>query len=178
GKNLLAGNGMRLDTTSTSRAAVNTIQGIENARVTNVVATDTYSLRVKGDGSIEGNAGDINEAERAHGLTGLKLSGTQSSSLGNFSDVSIEVRGATGRERSFIVGDGAESRTITYFDNTQAIAANTATTAKSGVAQVTNVNVSGTIEEGDIFSITVEGQTFSYTATADDVAIGETASAN
>ena len=178
GKNLLAGNGMRMDSTSTSRAAVNTIAGLENARVTNVVSADTYTVRVKGDGSIEGAAGDIANAEMAHGLTGMKLSGTMSSTLGSFSDVQIEVRGAVGRERSFIVSDGNESRTITYFDNNQKIEANTTTAATSGVAQVTNVNVSGTIEAGDSFSITVEGQTFTYKATAADTAMGQNAAAN
>jgi len=37
------------------------------------------------------------------------------------------------------------------------------------------VAISGTIEEGDIFSITVEGKTFSYTTTAADVDFGKTA---
>ncbi len=178
GKNLLAGNGMRMDTTATSRAAVNTVTGLENARVTNVVSADTYTVRVKGDGSIEGAAGDIANAEMAHGLTGMKLSGTMSSTLGSFSDVQIEVRGAVGRERSFIVSDGNESRTITFFDNNQKIEANTTTAATSGVPQVTNVNVSGTIEAGDSFSITVEGQTFTYKATSDDTAMGQNAAAN
>ena len=178
GKNLLAGDGMRMDSTAASRTALNTIAGIENARVTNVVSADTYTVRVKGDGSIEGAAGDIANAEMAHGLTGMKLSGTMSSTLGSFSDVQIEVRGAVGRERSFIVSDGNESRTITYFDNNQRIEANTTTAATSGVAQVTNVNVSGTIEAGDLFSVTVEGQTFTYKATADDVSIGQNAAAN
>ncbi|MBP2313200.1 flagellin [Azospirillum soli] len=178
GKNLLAGDGMRMDSTAASRAALNTVTGIENARVTNVVSADTYTVRVKGDGSIEGAAGDIANAEMAHGLTGMKLSGTMSSTLGSFSDVQIEVRGAVGRERSFIVSDGKESRTITYFDNTQKIEANTTTAATSGVAQVTNVNVGGTIEAGDLFSITVEGQTFTYKATEADTAIGQNAAAN
>ncbi|OYD81907.1 flagellin, partial [Azospirillum brasilense] len=155
GKNLLAGNGLRLDSTSESRRAVNTIQGIENARVTNVVSTDTYTVRVKGDGSIEGAAGEINSAEMAHGLVGLKLSGTMATSLGSFSDVQIEVRGAKGRERSFIITDGNESRTITYFDNSQTMAANTTTPAKSGTPQVTQVTMGGTIEAGDSFTITV-----------------------
>ncbi|TWA60395.1 flagellin-like hook-associated protein FlgL [Azospirillum brasilense] len=178
GKNLLAGNGLRLDSTSESRRAVNTIQGIENARVTNVVSTDTYTVRVKGDGSIEGAAGEINSAEMAHGLVGLKLSGTMATSLGSFSDVQIEVRGAKGRERSFIITDGNESRTITYFDNSQTMAANTTTAAKSGTAQITQVSMGGTIEAGDSFTITVEDQTFTYTATAGDVSIGQTARVN
>ncbi|CAO3376041.1 flagellin N-terminal helical domain-containing protein [Azospirillum argentinense] len=178
GKNLLAGDGMRLDSTSDSRRAVNTIQGIENARVTNVVSTDTYTVRVKGDGSIEGAAGEINSAEMAHGLVGLKLSGTMATSLGSFSDVQIEVRGAKGRERSFIVTDGNESRTITYFDNSQTMAANTTTAAKTGTAQLTQVTLGGTIEAGDSFTITVEDQTFTYIATAGDVATGQTARVN
>ncbi|AIB13873.1 flagellin (plasmid) [Azospirillum argentinense] len=178
GKNLLAGNGLRLDSTSDSRRAVNTIQGIENASVTNVVSTDTYTVRVKGDGSIEGAAGEINSAEMAHGLVGLKLSGTMTTTAGSFSDVQIEVRGAKGRERSFIVTDGNESRTVSYFDNSQTIAANTTTPAKSGTAQLTQVTLGGTIEAGDSFTITVEDQTFTYTATAGDVATGQTARVN
>jgi len=179
GKNLIAGNGLRLDSTSASRQAVNSLTGVDNARVTNVKSADTYAIRVKGDGSIEGAVGDISNAENAHGLTGLKLSGTLSSTAGGFSDVQVEVRGATGRERSFIVSDGKESRTITYFDNNQSIETKLQTAATSGVAQVSSVTVgSGTIEAGDVFSITVEGQTFSYTATSSDVAVGQTAKAN
>ena len=178
GKNLLAGNGMRMDSTSASRQATNTIQGIDNARVTNVVAPDTYTVRVKGDGSIEGATGDINNAEMAHGLVGLKLSGTMSTSFGSFSDVQIEVRGAAGRQRSFIVSDGNESRTISYFDNSQTVAANTTKAATSGTAQVSNVQFGGTIEAGDSFTLTIEDQTFTYTATANDVAVGQNAAAN
>ncbi len=178
GKNLINGNGMSMDSTSESRAAVNTITGVDNARVTNVIAPDTYSIRIKGDGSVEGKTADISKAENKHGLVGLQLSGTMSSTLGSFSDVQIEVRGANGRTRDFIVSDGNESRTISYFDNTQTMTTNLATPATAGNPQTSGVNVKGTVEEGDIFSITVEGQTFSYTATAGDVAMGQTASTN
>jgi len=178
GKNLIGGNGLRLDSTSSSRAATNTIVGLENARVTNVVSADTYSIRVKGTGAISGQTGDIGNAENAHGLTGLKLSGKLSTSAGSFSDVQVEVRGATGRERSFIVSDGNESRTISYFDNNQTIDTKLNTAATSGVAQASQVTIGGTIEAGDIFSVTVEGQTFSYTATSSDVAVGQTSKAN
>jgi flagellin len=179
GKNLLTGNGTRLDSTAASRTTVNSITGVGNARVTNVVSADTYSIRLKGDGSIEGNASDIGNAQEAHGLVGLKLSGTVSATNGNFSDVSIEVRGAEGRTRSFIVSDGTESRTITYFDNSQSIEAKLTTPATSGSAQVSTVEIgSGTVEEGDIFTVTVEGQQFKYTATSGDVATGQSAQAN
>ncbi|CAO3418507.1 flagellin N-terminal helical domain-containing protein [Azospirillum doebereinerae] len=179
GKNLIGGNGLRLDSTSASRQAVNSIVGVDNARVTNVVSADTYSIRFKGDSSIEGSVSDISSAETAHGLTGLKLSGTLSSTAGSFSDVQIEVRGANGRERSFIVSDGKESRTISYFDNNQSIGTSLTKASTSGSPQVSTVTVgSGTIEAGDIFSITVEGQTFSYTATSADVAVGQNGKAN
>ena len=178
GKNLINGNGMSMDSTSASRAAVNTIVGVDNARVTNVIAPDTYAIRIKGDGSVEGKTADISTAENAHGLVGLKLSGTMSSTLGSFSDVQIEVRGANGRTRDFIVKDGDESRTISYFDNTQTIEAKLTQAATSTKAQISNVNIGGTIEEGDIFTITVEGQSFSYTATSGDVAVGQNAAVN
>ncbi|SMH59103.1 flagellin N-terminal helical domain-containing protein [Azospirillum agricola] len=173
GKNLIGGTGLRLESTSDSRASVNTITGLDNARVTNVSSTDTYSIRVKGDGSIEGNAQDISETQTAHGLTGLKLDGKMSTTAGSFSDVQIEVRGAKGKERSFIVTDGKESRTINYFDNSQSLSTSTVA-ATSGNPQTSKVTVGkGTVEAGDIFSITVEGETFSYTATSSDVAVGQ-----
>ena len=178
GKNLLAGNGLRLDSTSDSRTAVNSITGIENARVTNITATDAYTVRVSGDGSIEGQTDDIGDAELAHGLTGLKISGTVSSSLGSFSDVQIEVRGASGRERTFIVTDGNESRTIKFFDNSQSVEANLTTAATTNVAQTSTVDIKGTVEAGDSFTIKVEGQVFKYTATDGDVSIGQDAKSN
>ncbi|MCM8733066.1 flagellin [Azospirillum sp. A1-3] len=178
GKNLINGNGLSMDSTSASRAAVNTIVGVDNARVTNVISADTYAIRIKGDGSVEGKTADISTAENAHGLVGLKLSGTMSSTLGSFSDVQIEVRGANGRTRDFIVKDGDESRTISYFDNTQTIEAKLTQAATSTQPQISNVNIGGTIEEGDIFTITVEGQSFSYTATKGDVAVGQNAAKN
>ncbi len=175
GKNLINGNGLSMDSTSASRAAVNTITGVDNARVTNVISADTYSIRIKGSGSIEGKTDDISRAQNARGLTGLKLSGTMSSSSGSFADVQLEVRGANGRSRDFIVSDGKESRTISYFDNTQTATNKLETPAKTGSAQVSTVNLGGTIEEGDIFTITVEGQSFSYAATKEDVTIGQNA---
>ncbi|BAI72362.1 flagellin domain protein [Azospirillum sp. B510] len=178
GKNLINGNGLSLDSTSASRAAVNTITGVSNARVTNVISADTYAIRFKGTGSIEGKTDDINKAQNSHGLTGLKLSGTMSSTTGNFADVQIEVRGANGRSRDFIVSDGKESRTISYFDNSQTIDTKLQKAAVSGSAQVSTVNVSGTVEAGDIFTVTVQGQTFSYTATSGDVATGQNAAKN
>jgi flagellin len=178
GKNLLAGDGVRLDTTQSSRASVNTITGVDNARVTNVVSTDTYSVRIRGDGSIEGTASDISDAERAHGLTGLNISGKMSGQYGSFSDTSIEVGGSNGRLRSFVLSDGNETRTINYFDDSQTATSIQTQAAKTNVAGTYEVEFGGTIEAGDTFSIMVEGKTFTYTATETDTAFGSNAVQN
>lgn len=164
GKNLLVGNGLRIDSTSNSRTQVNTITGISNARTTNVSATDTYSIRISGDGAVSGNASDIIDAELERGLVGLNISGNLSSTLGGFGDVSIETRGSTGQLRSFVVSDGTESRVTQFFDNTQEATASLSTAATTAVAQTSNVAIDGTVEAGDVFSVTIEGVTFEYTA--------------
>ncbi len=170
GKNLLAGNGLRFDSTSASRAGVNSITGLSNARTTNVSGADTYTIRVAGDGALTGNSTDISDAERAHGLVGLKVSGTISSTLGSFDDVGIEVRGSAGQLRTFTVSDGTESRVTQFFDNSQAADAALTQAASSGTGQTSTVTVSGTVEENDLFSVTVEGITFEVTAGASDTA--------
>ncbi len=167
GKNLLVGNGLRIDSTSESRASLNSITGVSNARTTNVSAADTYSVRISGDGALTGNSTDVSNAEQAHGLVGLKISGTLSSTLGSFDDVSINVRGSAGNERTFTVTDGNESRVVEFFDDSQEAEAATSTAAASGTAQVSTVAIDGTIEAGDTFSVSVAGITFEYTAGAD-----------
>lgn len=168
GKNLLVGNGLRIDSTSTSRATVNSITGISNARSTNVVSADTYSIRVQGDGALEGNASDLVNAEFERGFVGMKISGTMSSTLGSFGDVTLETRGATGRLRTFSITDGSESRSIQYFDNTQAADAALSQAASSGVGQTSTVTISGTVEEGDIYTVKIQGITLEYTAQSGD----------
>jgi flagellin len=175
GKNLLVGDGSRVDSSGASRGSVNTINGIDNARVTNAVSPDTYAIRVKGTGNITAQQGDIANAQSDRGLSSLTVSGVASTTLGNFNDVSIETRGSVGQLRTFIVGDGAESRTTTYFDNTQSATATLTTAAKSAVSQVSKVSFGGTIEAGDTFTVSVDGQTFSYTATTADTQIASTA---
>ncbi|WP_044563072.1 flagellin [Azospirillum sp. B4] len=170
GKNLLAGSGQTYDATSVSRATVNSITGLSNSRVTNVTTSDTYSVRVAGTGDISGNAGDIAAAEDARGLFGLKISGKLSGTAGNFSDVSIEVRGAVGQTRTVVITEGDESRSITFFDNSQATSNQLTVAGKSGTKQASQVNITGNIDEGDTFNVTVNGRSFSYTASAGDVA--------
>ncbi|MEA1652074.1 flagellin [Nitrospirillum sp. BR 11164] len=169
GKNLLAGSGQTFDATSTSRSTVNSITGLSNSRVTNVTTSDTYSVRVSGTGDISGNAGDIASAETARGLFGLKVSGKLSSTAGNFSDVSIEIRGSVGQTRTAVITEGDESRSITFFDNTQSATNSLVSAGASGTPQVSQVNITGNIDQGDTFNVTINGRTFSYTASAGDV---------
>lgn len=164
GKNLLAGNGLRFDSTSESRVATNSITGVSNARVTNVTSADTFSIRVSGDGAVSGNATDITDAEFDRGFVGLKVSGTLSSSLGSFSDITLKTAGADGRERTFTVSDGSESRNIQFFDNTQEAEAELTTAATSTQGQTSTVTISGEVEAGDKFSVTIEGITFEVEA--------------
>ena len=164
GKNLLAGNGLRIDSTSASRSGLNSITGVSNARTTNVVAADTYAVRISGDGALEGNATDITNAEFDRGFVGLKVSGTMSSTLGSFGDIQLETRGSTGRLRTFAVSDGNESRVVQFFDNNQTAEAETVTASASNVGQTSSVTISGTIEANDIFRVTIQGITFEYTA--------------
>ncbi|MFV3128566.1 flagellin [Niveispirillum sp. KHB5.9] len=175
GKNLLVGNGLTMDSTADSRAAVNSISGLSNSRVTNVVSSDTYSIKVSGTGAISADLEDIAKAEDSRGLASLKVSGSISATAGNFSDIKIEMRGNAGRERTLVVTENGESRTVKFFDNTQSATASNVTAGKpgsagvSGQAQVSRVTISGAIEEGDIFTATVNGQSFTYKASADDV---------
>ncbi|MFV3129459.1 flagellin [Niveispirillum sp. KHB5.9] len=175
GKNLLTGNGLTLDSTSESRAEVNALEGLSNSRVTNVVSADTYSVSVSGTGAISADLEDIAKAEDSRGITSLKVSGTLSATAGNFADIKIEMRGNSGRERTAVVTENGESRTVKFFDNTQSATASSVTAGKpggggvSGVSQVSKVTIGGAIEEGDTFTATVNGQAFTYKATAADV---------
>ncbi|MFV3076226.1 flagellin [Niveispirillum fermenti] len=169
GKNLLTGSGLSLDSTSESRTAVNSVTGLSNSRVTNVVRADTYSVNVSGTGAITANLGDIAKAEDARGITSLKVSGTISSTAGNFADISIEMRGNTGRERTVVVTENGESRTIKFFDNTQNAVASTTTAGVSGTSQQSKVTISGAVEVGDTFTATVNGTAYTYTVTQDDL---------
>jgi flagellin len=178
GKNLLTGDGASIDSTTSTRAAVNSIAGVDNASVTNMSSSDTYSIRVSGTGEITGNAEDMTDAERAHGLTGLDVTGNMSNTTGTFSDISIQVSGAAGKTRSFTLADGNETRTINYFDDNQEVTKKLETAGKTAVADVYSVTIGGTIEAGDTFQVKVEGKTFTYTATETDTAFGTNAAEN
>ncbi|SNS78310.1 MULTISPECIES: flagellin [unclassified Azospirillum] len=169
GKNLLAGNGLTLDTTAASRTSVDSIAGLSASRVTNVVSSDTYSVSVSGTGAISGNLEDISDAESKRGVSSLKISGKLSNTAGNFSDISIEMRGAQGKERTVVVTEGSESRTFKFFDNSQSASTSTKAGEEGVKGQESTIAIDGAIEEGDTFTATVNGQAFTYKATAADL---------
>lgn len=169
GKNLVAGNGNTFAATSLTQQSVNSITGLSAAAVTNISSIDTYALRVAGTGDISADLGDISSASNSLGLTGLKVSGKLSTTAGNFSPVSIQMLGAVGQTRTVVVTDGTESRTINFFDNTQSATGALTSAGVAGSPQVSSVTISGNIDQGDTFSATVNGRTFTYTASAGDV---------
>lgn len=175
GKNLVAGNGQSFAATSTTIETANSITSVSNARVTNITGADTYSVKISGTGAVSGSAGDIANAETARGVFGLKVSGKLSSTAGNFSDISIQTRGSVGQQRSVVVTEGDESRTINFFDNTQSATNDLKTAGSSGTAQVSQVSITGNIEQGDTFTATINGTSFTYTASAGDVAAADSA---
>ncbi|HYD69890.1 flagellin [Azospirillum sp.] len=168
GKNMLSGNGLRLDSTSESRGQANSIVGVDNARTSNVVSQDTYTVKVEGSAAISGNTADISKAEQDRGLTSLSVGGELNGTLGSFSDVTIETRGVAGRERTFTISDGTESRTVKYFDNSQKAETAVTIPSTSSTGKTANVSFSGTIEKGDTFTVAVAGQSFVYEAQEGD----------
>src|SRR3569623_2106200 len=52
GKNLVVGNGLRLDASSSTKSSTNALPGISGATVTNVITADDYVMAIKGDGAI------------------------------------------------------------------------------------------------------------------------------
>jgi flagellin-like hook-associated protein FlgL len=61
-------------------------------------------------------------------------------------------------------------KTAAATDATEAIAHAAATANAPGVAQVDNVTVSGTIQAGDSFALTVDGTTYTHVASSNDTA--------
>ncbi|MBP2299223.1 flagellin-like hook-associated protein FlgL [Azospirillum picis] len=114
GKNLLAGNGRSFDATPASRMAVNSIAGIDGAKVTNVVSPDTYQIRVTGESTVSAKADAIAKAEAERGISDLDVTGFLMRRRGNLDDVAISVTGAPGRDRSFQISCGDETMTQTF----------------------------------------------------------------
>jgi len=114
GKNLVRGNGKRLDATTDSKIAINNLRGIDNAHVTNVKEEDQYRVEVQGTGTITGNSKDIADTERDRGIGPITVTGRQSSTQGNFNPISIETKGAPGRDKKITVGNPPDAVTVWF----------------------------------------------------------------
>jgi len=113
GKNLLAGSGLRLDATESSKTSVNALAGISSAHVTNVAEADSYKVEVNGTGAISGSSRDIADAEVRSGLSNISISGFVDDSAGNFEPVQIKVAGGKGKDKTFTISEGGESQSFT-----------------------------------------------------------------
>ncbi|MFC5354521.1 flagellin [Azospirillum himalayense] len=114
GKNLIKGDGKRIDATTESKLDVVKIPGITNARVTNVKEEDAYHIDVLGTGAITGSPKDVADAEQAHGIQPIIITGTQSSTQGNFNPITIDVKGPPGRDKQITVGNPPEETTVRF----------------------------------------------------------------
>lgn len=113
GRNLLIGSGLRLEATQSTRSAVNNLSGVSSATVTNVVDADDYQVAISGDGAISGNVSQISSTERARGISNLNISGFASRTNASLDNITIDLQGGVGRDKTFTIAEGSESYTIT-----------------------------------------------------------------
>jgi flagellin-like hook-associated protein FlgL len=114
GKNLVVGNGLRLDATSSTKSSTNALPGISGATVTNVMTADDYVLAVKGDGAISANATDVANAEMDRGISNISITGFQSKTSATFSSIQVKIVGGVGQDKTITVTEGSASFTQTF----------------------------------------------------------------
>ena len=114
GKNLVVGNGLRLDASSSTKSSTNALPGISGATVTNVMTADDYVLAVKGDGAISANATDIANAEMDRGISNIQVTGFQSKTAATFSSLQVKIVGGIGQDKTVTVTEGSASFTQTF----------------------------------------------------------------
>lgn len=111
GKNLLVGDGSKLEATVESKLDVRRIVGVTNARVTDITSSDAYDIQVVGNGEISGSAEGIANAEHQLGLTAVTVGGLMSSTQGNFNNIQISIAGSPGRDKTISVSNPPETYT-------------------------------------------------------------------
>lgn len=145
GRNLLIGSGLRLEASQSSRAAVNNLVGVSSATATNVVDSDDYEVVVSGNGEISGNVSNIASAERTRGISNLNISGFASRTNASLDNVSIDLQGGIGRDKTFTIAEGSESYTVTLsttqFDAAKAAGQNLAVEHKFSSGTVVSFEV-------------------------------------
>lgn len=114
GKNLIKGDGKRIDATPESKLDVLKIPGIADARATNVKEEDTYHIDVLGTGAITGDPKNVADAEQARGIQPIIITGKQSNTQGNFNRITVEVIGAPGRDKQITVGNPPDTTTVKF----------------------------------------------------------------
>ena len=168
GKNLLLGDGLRFDASGTNIGTVNQIKGLDGARTTNVETSDAFAIRVSGTGAVTGNTADINNAQLARGLTGLKVSGTLNSTNGSFDDLTVEMRGGGGSPRTVILAEGTDQRVAANLFTAQSAIAQVTIPGSTSASGAVTVTFAGVVEAGDVYNVRFGNVSVSYTATGSE----------
>ncbi len=111
GKNLLVGDGSKMEAITESKLAVQDLIGIRRARVTDISEPDDYQIAITGSGRITGAVGDIANAKQNLGLAAIKVTGVQSQTSGDFNPISITVSGGPETDKVITVANPPDSFT-------------------------------------------------------------------
>lgn len=149
GKNLLQSQPARFAATDDSVRNTSAITGIDHAEVTSVAGANSYRVVVRGNGDINGDAGDVIQAQDTLGLAELRVGGFNSLTRGSFDDIRFELRGTPGRDAKLVILDGEESKT---FDFSQAQLKQAADTG-------TQLSIRHVFSDGAQISFQVDGDT-------------------
>ncbi|MCC7427840.1 MAG: flagellin [Alphaproteobacteria bacterium] len=128
GKNLLAGDGVSFDATSTSKADVLAdadLASITAIAVSNANTDADYQIAITGDAAVTGKAEDLAKAEQKLGVVNLVVGGTLSGTAGSFDDFQVEIEGGAGQTKTLTVrqGDRTFSATLDDTNNLTQVAA-------------------------------------------------------
>ena len=96
------------------------VTGIDDMKVTNATHDANFGVRVYGDGGIKISEEDKSKLETTLGIKNIRATGFSSASRGDFSDISVSIRGRQGGDRVVTVSDGHDSvsQKILYSDLT------------------------------------------------------------
>lgn len=112
GKNLIGNIRTQFLPSIASKAEATSVPGIRRADVSNASATDTYKVRVHGDGAISASDASLHAVDDNLGLKNFRLFGFNSLTEGNFDDLTLTLRRQGADKAMLSIQDGNETRNI------------------------------------------------------------------
>ncbi|WP_174436203.1 flagellin [Azospirillum brasilense] len=112
GKNLIGNVRTQFLPSVASKAEAASVPGIRRADVSNASATDTYKVRVHGDGAISASDDSLHAIDDSLGLKNFRLFGFNSLTEGNFDDLTLTLRRQGADKAMLSIQDGNETRNI------------------------------------------------------------------